>query len=94
LKKVIVVFGFIKKYNGFASILAFSRISRNCYCIGKVMDRVYESWDHDWLSVHGGLATMGQRGRSRAREVIVIAWREREEVIRVITNGVTWRQSC
>jgi hypothetical protein len=74
-------------------ILAFLGISQNCFCIGKVMDRVYESWDHGWLSVHGGLATMGQRGRSKAWEVIVIAWREGEEVL-VLTNGATWRQSC
>jgi hypothetical protein len=30
----------------------------------------------------------------RAREVIVIAWREREEVIDVFTNDATCRQSC
>jgi hypothetical protein len=42
------------------------------------MDRVYASRDHDWLSVHGGLATMGRRGRSGAREVVVIARRKRE----------------
>jgi hypothetical protein len=42
------------------------------------MDRVYGSRDHGWLSVHGGLVTMGQHGRSEAREVIVIAQRERE----------------
>jgi hypothetical protein len=42
------------------------------------MDRVYGSWGHDLLSVHGGLVTMGWRGYSRAREVIVIVRRERE----------------
>jgi hypothetical protein len=42
------------------------------------MDRVYGSRDHGWLSVHGGLVTMGQHGRSEAQEVIVIAQRERE----------------
>jgi hypothetical protein len=42
------------------------------------MDRVYESRDHGCLSVHGGLVTLGRRDRFRAREVIVIAWRERE----------------
>jgi hypothetical protein len=26
------------------------------------MDRLYGSWDHGWLSVHGGLVTMGRRG--------------------------------
>jgi hypothetical protein len=41
------------------------------------MDRVYESRDHSWLSVHGELMTMGRHGRSGAREVIVIAQRER-----------------
>jgi hypothetical protein len=29
----------------------------------KIMDRVYESRDHDWLSVHSGLMTMEQLGR-------------------------------
>jgi hypothetical protein len=42
------------------------------------MDRVYGPQDHSWLSVHGGLMTMGQCGRSGAREVVVIARRERE----------------
>jgi hypothetical protein len=42
------------------------------------MDRVYGSRDHGWLSVHGGLMTMERCGRSRAREVVVIAQRERE----------------
>jgi hypothetical protein len=38
----------------------------------------------------------GQRGHFRAREVVVIAQREREreEVVGVLTNGATWRQSC
>jgi hypothetical protein len=58
------------------------------------MDRVYESRDHGCLSVHGGLVTLGRRDRFRAREVIVIAWREREEVIEILTNGVSWKQSC
>jgi hypothetical protein len=35
------------------------------------MNRVYESR----LSIHSGLMTMGRRGRSRAREVVVIAQR-------------------
>jgi hypothetical protein len=39
------------------------------------MYRVYGSRDHGWLSVHGGLMTMGRRGRSRAREFVVIAQR-------------------
>jgi hypothetical protein len=42
------------------------------------MDRVYESRDHSWLSIHGGLATMERCDRSEAREVVVIAQRERE----------------
>jgi hypothetical protein len=58
--------------------LVFSDISWNCFYIGKVMGRVYGSRDHGWLSVHGGLATMGRRGCSGTQEVIVIAWRERE----------------
>jgi hypothetical protein len=61
------------------------------------MDQVYGSRDHGCLSIHGGLATMGQRDRSGAQEVVVIAQREREreeEVIRVLTNDVTWRRSC
>jgi hypothetical protein len=53
------------------------------------MDRVYRSWDHGWISMHGGLVIMERCGRSGSREVVVIAWREREEVVRVLTNGVT-----
>jgi hypothetical protein len=41
------------------------------------MDRVYESRDHDCFSVHGGLTTMGHRGRSGAQEFVMIARRER-----------------
>jgi hypothetical protein len=60
------------------------------------MDQVDGSQDHSWLLVHGGLVTMGQRDRSGARKVIMIAQREREreEVIEVLTNGATWRRSC
>jgi hypothetical protein len=36
--------------------------------------------------------TMGQRGRSGAREVVVIA--QREEVVGVLTNDAKWRWSC
>jgi hypothetical protein len=38
----------------------------------------------------------GRRGHSEAREVVMIAQREREreEVIEVLTNGATWRRSC
>jgi hypothetical protein len=50
---------------------------RKSFFRGKVIDRVYGSQDHDWLSVYGGLATMRQRSCSGAREVIVIARRER-----------------
>jgi hypothetical protein len=53
------------------------------------MDRVYESRDHNWLSVHGGLATMGRRGRSRTWEVIVIARSERERGCR--RGSYQWR---
>jgi hypothetical protein len=42
------------------------------------MARVYGSRDHGWLSIHGGLTTMGRCSRFEAREVIVIARRERE----------------
>jgi hypothetical protein len=59
-------------------ILVFSKISWNCFLIKKVMDQVYGSRGHGWLSVHGGLMSMGRRCRSRAREVVVIAQRERE----------------
>jgi hypothetical protein len=64
--------------------------------IGKVMDLVYGSRDHVWLSVHGGLMAMGQHDRFKAREVVVIALREREreEVIGVLINDATWRRSC
>jgi hypothetical protein len=75
---ILVVSRFIKKSKGFLVILVFSEISRNCFCIGKIMGRVYGSRDHGWLSVHGGLTTMGRPGRSGAWEVIVIARRERE----------------
>jgi hypothetical protein len=59
------------------------------------MARVYGSRDHGWLSIHGGLTTMGRCSHFEAREVIVIARREREreEVIRVLTNVATWRRS-
>jgi hypothetical protein len=59
-------------------ILAFFRISHNCFCIGKIMDQVYESPNHEWLLVHSGLVTMGRHGRSGARDIVVIAQRERE----------------
>jgi hypothetical protein len=39
------------------------------------MDRACGS--RGWLSVHGGLTTMGQRSHSGAREVVMIARRER-----------------
>jgi hypothetical protein len=82
-------------------ILTILGISQNYFFIGKVIDRFYGSRDHGWLSIHGGLVTMGRRDCSGAREVIVIAQRERErereeeeEVVRVLTNGATWRRSC
>jgi hypothetical protein len=73
LKKVCVVSAFIKKYKSFSTFLSFFRISQNYFFTGKIMDRVYGSRDHGWLSVHGGLMTMGRCGRSGAREVVVIA---------------------
>jgi hypothetical protein len=36
---------------------------------------------------------VGRRGHSIAREVVMIAWKEREEVVGVLTIGATWRQS-
>jgi hypothetical protein len=57
-------------------ILTFTGISQNFF-IGKVMDRVYGSQDHDWLLVYNGLMSMGWRGRFRAREVVMVARRER-----------------
>jgi hypothetical protein len=78
LKKVGAISKFIKKSTGFSTNFATPEISRNCFCIIKVMDRVYGSRDHDWLSDHGGLATMGQCGRSESREVVMIAQREGE----------------
>jgi hypothetical protein len=64
---------------GLSCALAFSEISQNCFCIGKVIDWVYGSSDNDYLLVYGGLAAMGQRGRFRAREFVMIDWREGEE---------------
>jgi hypothetical protein len=57
------------------------------------MDRVYGSWDHGWLLVHGGLTSMGQRGHPVDREVVVIAWKEGEEIVGVLTIDATWRRS-
>jgi hypothetical protein len=62
----------------FPVILTILGISQNYFFIGKVIDRFYGSRDHGWLSIHGGLVTMGRRDCSGAREVIVIAQRERE----------------
>jgi hypothetical protein len=95
LKKVGAVSRFIKKFEGFPMIFSFFEISQNYFCIGKVMNRLYGSRDHDWLSVHGGLPTMGWCGHSIAREVVVIVWKEieGEEVVRVLTIGITWRRS-
>jgi hypothetical protein len=61
----------LKNPKGFPVILAFSDISRNR--IGKVMDWIYGSRDHDWVLVYGGLVTMGWRSCFGAREVVVIA---------------------
>jgi hypothetical protein len=46
------------------------------------MDQVYGSCDHNWLSVHGGLATVGQHMRFRAQEVVGF-----------LTNSTTCRRS-
>jgi hypothetical protein len=63
------------------------------------MDRVYGSHDHDWLSVHGGLAIKERCGCSGAHKVIMMARRERERERErggrgVLTNGATWRRGC
>jgi hypothetical protein len=61
-------------------ILAFSEISQNCFCIGKIMDRVYGSRDHGWHSVHGGFMTMGGRHnkeRSGRLKVAIGIWRSK-----------------
>jgi hypothetical protein len=58
------------------------------------MNQVYKSQDHGWLLVHGGLTTMRQRGRYRARKVIVTTQRERERFVRILTNDATWRRCC
>jgi hypothetical protein len=94
LIKVGVVSGLIKKIEGFSHDFGIFWDFSKLIFIGKVMDRVYGSWYHSWLSVHGGLTTMARGGRSGARELVVIAQREREKFIRVLINGVTWRWSC
>jgi hypothetical protein len=57
------------------------------------MDRFYGSRLHGWLLIHGGLATMRRHGHSVAWEVVVIAQRERGEVVGVLTIGASWSQS-
>jgi hypothetical protein len=59
------------------------------------MDWIYGSRDHGWLSVHGGLVTMGRRGPLGlgGRRDCLERERERKEVIRILTNGATWRRS-
>jgi hypothetical protein len=89
LKKIGAIFGFIKKSKGFPTVLVFFVISwKKNY---RKSHGVYGSLDRGWLSVHSGLATMGQRDLSGAQEVIVITRREREEeeVVGVLTNGTT-----
>jgi hypothetical protein len=78
LKKVGTVSGFIKKIQRLSYDFDIFWNFLELFFIGKVMDRVYGSRDHGWLSVHCGLTAMGRRDRSGAREVIVIAQRERE----------------
>jgi hypothetical protein len=58
LIKVGVVSGFIKKIEGFSHDFGIFWDFSKLIFIGKVMDRVYGSRDHSWLSVHGGLTTM------------------------------------
>jgi hypothetical protein len=54
------------------------------------MDQVYESPNHEWLLVHSGLVTMGRHGRSGARDIVVIAQRERDRGDRrVLINDAT-----
>jgi hypothetical protein len=91
LKKVEVVSRFIKKSKDISAILELFWNFSELFFIGKVIDQVYGSLDHDWLSVHGGLVTLGHHDHSRAQDVVVIARRERErerEVVGVLTNGV------
>jgi hypothetical protein len=78
LKKVEVVSRFIKKSKDISAILELFWIFSELFFIGKVIDRVYGSLDHDWLSVHGGLVTLGHHDHSMAQDVVVIARRERE----------------
>jgi hypothetical protein len=68
----------LKKSRGFPTMLVFSKISQNYFCIVKVMDQIYGSRDNDWLLVYGGLAAIGQCGHFKTREVIEIARREEE----------------
>jgi hypothetical protein len=84
----------LKKSRGFPTMLVFSKISQNYFCIVKIMDQIYGSRDNDWLLVYGGLAVIGRCGHFKTREVIEIARRERgggEEFVGVLTNGVDWR---
>jgi hypothetical protein len=59
-------------------ILVFFWDLSELFFIEKVMDLVYGSRDHNWLSIHSGLVTMGRRSRSGARKIIATAWRERQ----------------
>jgi hypothetical protein len=49
------------------------------------MDQIYGSRYHGWLSIHGGLVTMGQHDRFGAWEAVVIARREKEKIVGVLT---------
>jgi hypothetical protein len=66
----------LKKIQGLSCHFLFSKISWKFF-YRKSHGSVYRLRDHDWLSVHGGLATMGRGGHSEAQEVIMIAQRER-----------------
>jgi hypothetical protein len=59
LIKVGVVSGLIQKIEGFSHDFGIFWDFSKLIFIGKVMDRVYGSQYHSWLSVHGGLTTMG-----------------------------------
>jgi hypothetical protein len=68
----------LRTFLRFWHFLVFLRI----VFIEKVIDRIYGSRDHGWLSIYGGLTTIWQCGRSKAQEVIVTAQREREREMR------------
>jgi hypothetical protein len=82
----------LKKSRGFPTMLVFSKISQNYFCIVKIMDQIYGSRDNDWLLVYGGLAAIGQCGHFKTREVIEIARREEEGGGGVCWGSHEWRR--